>query len=162
MKRLIKKYQNGNNIVQREQYKQWLKLSPIEKFKRNWRIARSFTNNGANITNLYNAGKAIIGGFNPTNPDLIIGAPEILPGRVPSVKIPKGYTFVKQLDLKTKNGSRIAHMVKDPNGKFKILEDLNLSLNGVVARGKGTLKKLVSGGIVAENLKSDFEEVVYN
>lgn len=127
MKRLIKKYQNGNNIVQREQYRQWLKLSPIEKFKRNWRIARSFTNNGANITNLYNAGKAIVGGFNPTNPDLITGAPEILPGRVPLVKIPKGYTFVKQLDLKTKNGSRIAHMVKDPNGKFKILEDLNLS-----------------------------------
>lgn len=36
------------------------------------------------------------------------------------------------------------------------LEDLNVSLNGLIARGKSTLKKLTSGGIVAENLTTDF------
>ena len=36
------------------------------------------------------------------------------------------------------------------------LEDLNVTLNGLIARGKSTLKKLTSGGIVAENLTTDF------
>ena len=36
------------------------------------------------------------------------------------------------------------------------MEDLNISLNGPIVKGKGTLKKFVSGGIVAENLSSDF------
>ena len=36
------------------------------------------------------------------------------------------------------------------------LEDLSVSLNGLIARGKSTLKKLTSGGIVAENLTTDF------
>lgn len=36
------------------------------------------------------------------------------------------------------------------------MENLNISLNGPIVKGKGTLKKFVSGGIVAENLSSDF------
>ena len=36
------------------------------------------------------------------------------------------------------------------------LENLSLSLNGSLVKGKGALKKLVSGGIIAENLSSDF------
>lgn len=36
------------------------------------------------------------------------------------------------------------------------MNNLEVSLNGVVANGKGSLKKFVSGGIVAENLSSDF------
>lgn len=39
---------------------------------------------------------------------------------------------------------------------FVTLEGLNISLNGPVVNGSGTLKKFVSGGIVAENLTSDF------
>lgn len=37
------------------------------------------------------------------------------------------------------------------------LEGLNISLNGPIVKGSGTLKKFVSGGIVAENLSSDFD-----
>ena len=37
------------------------------------------------------------------------------------------------------------------------MNDLHINLNGPVARGKGTLKKIVSGGLAAENLSSDFE-----
>ncbi len=37
------------------------------------------------------------------------------------------------------------------------MQDMNVSLNGPVARGKGTLKKFTSGGIVAENLGADFD-----
>lgn len=36
------------------------------------------------------------------------------------------------------------------------MTDMQVSLNGPIAKGKGTLKKFVSGGIVAENLSSDF------
>ena len=36
------------------------------------------------------------------------------------------------------------------------IDNLVLSLNGVIAKGKVTLKKLVSGGIIAENISSDF------
>lgn len=36
------------------------------------------------------------------------------------------------------------------------LSNLEIALNGALANGKGTLSKLVSGGIVAENLTSDF------
>ncbi len=36
------------------------------------------------------------------------------------------------------------------------VENLNILLNGYIASGSGTLKKFTSGGIVAENLSSDF------
>ena len=36
------------------------------------------------------------------------------------------------------------------------LENLDVNLNGPLAKGKGTLSKITSGGIVAENLASDF------
>ena len=36
------------------------------------------------------------------------------------------------------------------------MENLDVSLNGIIAKGKGTLKKFVCGGIEAENLSSDF------
>lgn len=36
------------------------------------------------------------------------------------------------------------------------LENLDVNLNGPLAKGKGTLGKITSGGIVAENLSSDF------
>lgn len=37
------------------------------------------------------------------------------------------------------------------------MQDMNITLNGPIVRGKGTLKKFVSGGIVAENLGADFD-----
>ena len=42
-------------------------------------------------------------------------------GKVP--EMPEGYTFVREVTL---NG-KLKHMVKDPNGKFKVLEDLDLN-----------------------------------
>ncbi len=36
------------------------------------------------------------------------------------------------------------------------MSDMSISLNGPIVKGKGTLKKFVSGGIVADNLTSDF------
>ena len=36
------------------------------------------------------------------------------------------------------------------------MNDMSVSLNGPILKGKGTLMKFVSGGIVAENLASDF------
>lgn len=36
------------------------------------------------------------------------------------------------------------------------MDNMNISLNGPLANGKGTLQKLTSGGIAAENLTSDF------
>ena len=36
------------------------------------------------------------------------------------------------------------------------MDNMNVNLNGYIAKGKGTLKKFVCGGIVAENLTSDF------
>ena len=36
------------------------------------------------------------------------------------------------------------------------MENMSVNLNGVVANGKGTLAKFTSGGIVAQNLASDF------
>ena len=36
------------------------------------------------------------------------------------------------------------------------MDNLEATLNGPIAKGKGTLSKIVSGGIVAENLSSDF------
>ena len=64
-KQIIKLQQGGDT------YKQWLQLSPIDKFKRNYRIAKNYLSSGPNITNFYNAGKAILGGFEPKNPNLI-------------------------------------------------------------------------------------------
>lgn len=42
-----------------------------------------------------------------------------------------------------------------PEMKFS-MENLSADLNGKLANGKGTLAKITSGGIVAENLSSDF------
>ena len=37
------------------------------------------------------------------------------------------------------------------------MEGLNINLNGPIVKGNGTLKKFVSGGIVANNLSADFD-----
>ena len=42
------------------------------------------------------------------------------------------------------------------------ISDMRLNLSGPVATGKGTVKKLVSGGITAENLAADFNLKDYN
>ena len=42
------------------------------------------------------------------------------------------------------------------------IADMRLNLSGPVATGKGTVKKLVSGGITAENLAADFNLKDYN
>ena len=120
MEKQIIKLQSGGNT-----YKQWLQLSPIDKFKRNYRIAKSYLRSGPNITNFYNAGKAILGGFEPKNPNLITGiAPNVGRG---SIKIPEGYQFIRKLTLNGRNGPRVVHQIKNnTTGKFGILEDLNI------------------------------------
>lgn len=57
----LKKFQEGGK------YQSWLNLSWKDKIKRNLNIYKSYLDKGPNISNIYNAGKAILGGFNPTN-----------------------------------------------------------------------------------------------
>ena len=52
-------------------------------------------------------------------------------------------------------GDAIIPSIKIPEVPLTI-SDMQVSLNGPIAKGKGTLKKFVTGGIVAENLSSDF------
>ena len=80
MKKLIKKNQYGGLTVKdQSDYDQWLALSPEEKRQRKINIAQSYLQSGPNITNFYNAAKAMLGGFNPKNPN-IQGGIAPLPG----------------------------------------------------------------------------------
>ena len=69
-----------------------------------------------------------------TKGDLIIGGTPLNPTLKGSVSIP----LIELTDMLVK------------------LENLDMNLSGSVANGKGTLGKLTSGGIVAENLAADF------
>ena len=59
------------------------------------------------------------------------------------------------------NGSVDMSSIKIPSMLVEIA-GLKLDLAGAIANGKGTLKKLKSGGIVAENLAADFSLKNYN
>lgn len=50
----------------------------------------------------------------------------------PSIKVPDGYSFVREVTL---NG-KTKHVVKDPNGKFKVLEDLDFTQKPAVDLSK--------------------------
>ena len=52
-------------------------------------------------------------------------------------------------------GSATVPLVKIPEVPLT-MSDMQISLNGPIVKGKGSLKKFVTGGIVAENLTSDF------
>ena len=143
MNKLIPKLQHAGSITlpdnkaaDRANYQQWQKMSILDKAKRRFNIAK--TQFEQSSSPIYNSLKAIFGGFDPNNPDLIYGEvytpgirnpKQIISGinTVKNLKIPNGYTFIKQLNLKTKDGFRTVHQVKDPNGKFKILEDLDFT-----------------------------------
>lgn len=53
------------------------------------------------------------------------------------------------------NGSIAIPSVKIPD-MLLTMDNITVILNGPIARGNGTLKRFVSGGIIAENLTSDF------
>ncbi len=53
------------------------------------------------------------------------------------------------------NGGIAVPSVKIPN-MLLTMDNMRVNLNGPIVKGSGTLKKFVSGGIVAENLSSDF------
>ena len=53
------------------------------------------------------------------------------------------------------NGSIASPSVKIPD-MLVAMDNMTVILNGPIARGNGTLKRFVSGGIIAENLTSDF------
>ena len=53
------------------------------------------------------------------------------------------------------NGSIAIPSVKIPD-MLVAMDNMTVILNGPIARGNGTLKRFVSGGIIAENLTSDF------
>ena len=53
------------------------------------------------------------------------------------------------------NGSIAIPSVKIPD-MLVAMDNMMVILNGPIARGNGTLKRFVSGGIIAENLTSDF------
>ena len=82
-----------------------------------------------------------------------------------SVKIP----FFKKSKMNIGGNINIAGNLSAPTLKGNVnipslsipdllltIDDLNVSLNGPIAKGSGSLKKLVSGGITAENITSDF------
>lgn len=83
MSRLIPKKQFGgkqdqDKQYQYEQYQTWLNLPAKEKTQRNINIAKAYIQNSPNIRNLFNAGKALLGRFNPSNPYIIGGtAPNV-------------------------------------------------------------------------------------
>ena len=53
------------------------------------------------------------------------------------------------------NGGIAVPSVKIPD-MLLTMDNMRVNLNGPIVKGSGTLKKFVSGGIVAENLSSDF------
>ena len=69
----------NNNGSDRDNYQQWLKLSPTQKLKRRINIAKTQFNQSSSP--IYNSLKAIFGGYDPENPDLITGEPNVLPSR---------------------------------------------------------------------------------
>lgn len=75
---MIYKLQSGDKVQKRKNYKDWLKLSPTQKIKRNFNIASNFIKSGPSVSNIGNAISALFGGYNPENPDLITGeAPSV-------------------------------------------------------------------------------------
>lgn len=73
--------------------------------KRRLNIAKIQLNRGPAIPNVGRAILAAFGGYDPQNPDLNSGT-------VPTPSkpvIPKGYTFVRKLSLRNKDGLRIVH-----------------------------------------------------
>lgn len=69
----------NNKGSDRDNYQQWLKLSPTQKLKRRINIAKTQFNQSSSP--IYNSLKAIFGGYDPENPDLITGEPSVLPSR---------------------------------------------------------------------------------
>ena len=79
-----------NKGLDRNNYQQWLKLSPTQKLKRRVNIAKSQFNQSSSP--IYNSLKAIFGGFDPENPDLIAGEPNMLPSRGVNLKTVQNVT----------------------------------------------------------------------
>ena len=65
------------------------------------------------------------------------------------------------LNNPTLSGNANIPSIKIPSMAFT-LNDMDLNFSGTIANGKGTVKKLQSGGILAENLSADFSLKNYN
>lgn len=139
MKQIPKFQQKGKITVNAETPKQ----SNIWNYRLN--RARHHIQSGPNIGNLWEAFKTIVGGNDPRNPNLITGTapnvgirnPESILNavKIGETLIPKGFSFLRQQVLRTKDGTRTVNLVKDnATGKVKILEDLQKATTGSVPK----------------------------
>ena len=111
------KHQKGGTFVyndphaeDKRKYDEWNSLSPIDKLKRNFTIAKQFVSESPRIENLYNAAQALVGEYNPQNPYLIVGvAPSA--GKTPRIRKQsvsnvhdKGLQITKKLNSAVKSG----------------------------------------------------------
>jgi len=86
----------------------------------------------------------------------------VIPGFSDSKMLVKGNINIgASVNNPTLSGAVSIPLIKIPSMAFT-LNDMNLNLSGVIANGKGTVKKLQSGGITAENLAADFSLKNYN
>lgn len=80
LKQQLRKLQEGGHIPT---YQEWLKMSPRQKWNRNVGIARGMLTGAPTIDKIWNAGKALVGGYEPKNPYLVGGEPPpVAPGKI--------------------------------------------------------------------------------
>ena len=95
------------------------------------------------------------------NLSININIPEIISMPIPGFSDNSSVSAVGNLNIggtplsPTLKGNVKMPALSIPKMKFSV-ENLSADLNGKLANGKGTLAKITSGGIVAENLSSDF------
>ncbi len=98
--------------------------------------------------------------YTAQNLDLVVSIPNNISFEIPGLKkssiTANGNISITGTVLKPYlKGDIIIPSIKIPD-MLLTMDDMKVSLDGVIASGKGTLKKFVSGGIIAENLSSDF------
>lgn len=98
--------------------------------------------------------------YKTQSPDLKVEVPSKISMEIPGLKKSKVDVFgtinVTGVALNPHlSGNIEIPLIEIPDMKLS-MNDMSVSLNGPILKGKGTLMKFVSGGIVAENLAADF------
>ena len=124
----------------------------------------SFTSEGNSIAQMSGS----IDNLSKTqNLSLNINVPQIVKMPIPGFRNDSSISVMGNLGLggtamkPTLKGNITMPYLSIPEMKFS-MEDLSANLSGPLAQGKGTLAKMTSGGIVAENLTSDFSYSMQN
>lgn len=92
LKQQLRKLQEGGHIPT---YQEWLQMSPRQKWNRNVGIARGMLTGAPTIDKIWNAGRALVGGYEPKNPYLIGGEP-VIPAVMPTSQSLKIAEMLKQ------------------------------------------------------------------